>query len=82
MQIRLGGGGSAPAEISPNLIAVTILASPETLDVARKRKHSQIVSFFIHKLFVFIENYSRFAIYSNTQPNHPVLWLKLITNVV
>ena len=29
-------GGSAPAEILLNLIAVTILANPETLDVAKK----------------------------------------------
>ena len=35
-------GGSAPAKILLNLIAVTILANPETLDVTRKRKHSYI----------------------------------------
>ena len=29
-------GGSAPAKILLNLIAVTILANPETLDVAKK----------------------------------------------
>ena len=30
------GGGSAPAEILPNLIAVTKLTNAETLDVAKK----------------------------------------------
>ena len=33
---RFYKGGSAPAEILLNLIAVTILANPETLDVARE----------------------------------------------
>ena len=39
-------GGSAPAEILLNLIAVTILANPETLDVVKKRQHSYIVILF------------------------------------
>ena len=39
-------GGSAPAEILLNLIAVTILANPKTLDVVKKRQHSYIVSLF------------------------------------
>ena len=39
-------GGSAPAEILLNLIAVTILANPKTLDVAKKRQHSYIVCLF------------------------------------
>ena len=33
---RFYKGGSAPAEILLNLIAVTILANPETLDAAKK----------------------------------------------
>ena len=33
---RFYKGGSAPAEILLNLIAVTILANPKTLDVAKK----------------------------------------------
>ena len=39
--------GSAPAEILLNLVAVIILASPETLDVEKKTT-------FIHSKFVFI----------------------------
>ena len=35
---RFYKGGSAPAEILPYLIVVTILANPETLDVAKKTK--------------------------------------------
>ena len=31
---------------------------------------------------VYFINYSRFTIYSNIQPIHAVLWLKLVTNVV
>ena len=38
--------GSTPAEIWLNLIAVTMLANPETLDVAKKKKHLSIVSLF------------------------------------
>ena len=34
---RFYKGGSAPAEILLNLIAVTILANPKTLDVAKKK---------------------------------------------
>ena len=33
---RFYNGGSAPAEILLNLIAVTILANPETIDAAKK----------------------------------------------
>ena len=43
---RFYKGGSAPAEILLNLIAVTILANPKTLDVAKKRQHSYIVCLF------------------------------------
>ena len=43
---RFYKGGSAPAEILLNLIAVTILANPKTLDVAKKRQHSDIVCLF------------------------------------
>ena len=75
---RFYKGGSAPAEILLNLIAVTILANPKTLDVAKKRQHSDIV----HSDIVYFINYSRFTIYSNIQPIHAVLWLKLVTNVV
>ena len=35
---RFYKGGSGPAEILLNLIAVTILANPKTLDVAKKTK--------------------------------------------
>ena len=43
---RFYKGGSAPAEILLNLIAVTILANHKTLDVAKKRQHSYIVCLF------------------------------------
>ena len=43
---RFYKGGSAPAEILLNLIAVTILANPKTLDVAKKRQHSDLVCLF------------------------------------
>ena len=43
---RFYKGGSAPAEIFLKLIAVTILANPKTLDVAKKRQHSDIVCLF------------------------------------
>ena len=41
-----GGGGSAPAEILLNLIAVTIPANPKALHDAEKKQHSDIVSLF------------------------------------
>ena len=43
-------GGSAPAEILLNLIAVTILANPETLDVVKKTT-------LIHSNFILFINY-------------------------
>ena len=43
---RFYKGGSAPAEILLNLIAVTIPANPKALDDAEKRQHSDIVSLF------------------------------------
>ena len=42
-------GGSAHAKILLNFMAVTILANPETLDVA-KRQHSYIVSLFYSQI--------------------------------
>ena len=44
---RFYKGGSAPPEIWLNLIAVSILANPETLDVAKKTT-------FIHSKFAFV----------------------------
>ena len=41
---RFYKGGSALAEILLNLIAVTILANPETLDVTEKKTFIHIVS--------------------------------------
>ena len=41
---RFYKGGSVPAEILVNLIAVTILANPETLDVTEKKTFIHIVS--------------------------------------
>ena len=41
---RFYKGGSAPAEILLNLIAVTILANPETLGVTEKKTFIHIVS--------------------------------------
>ena len=43
-------GGSAPAEILLNLIAVTILANHKTLDVKKKTT-------FIHSKFILFINY-------------------------
>ena len=47
---RFYEGSLASAEILLNLIAVTILANPETLDVAKKEQHSYIVSLLYSKI--------------------------------
>ena len=52
------GGGSTPAGILLNLIAVTILANPVTLDVAKKTT-------FIHSKFILFINDFRFAFIGN-----------------